>query len=313
MPTRGFRFQLFLILIIVSTTIAPLWGQEKPSTAPVKMTVTVSVPADKRMPEITRADVIVKQGNARLPVTEWVPARGDRAGLELFILIDDACESSLGSQLDDLRSFISTQPSTTSVGVGYMRNATVQMVQNFTTDHAQAAKAIRLPVGSVGAYGSPYLSLIDLMKRWPEHPNRREVIMVSDGIDRARRGRNALLNPDVDTANNVAERTGTIIHTIYFPGIGHWRRNFWEANNGANGLAKLSDVTGGESFFLGLQSPVSFKPYLDALQKILGNQYLLGFSANPGSKAGLQYVTVSTEIAGVDFAYADAVWVPVAK
>jgi hypothetical protein len=171
----------------------------------------------------------------------------------------------------------------------------------------------RLPLGSVGAYGSPYLSLIDLMKRWPEHPNRREAIVVSDGIDRARRGRNSLLNPDVDTANDVAQRTGTIIHTIYFPGSGHWRRNFWEATNGENGLAKLSDVTGGESFFLGLQSPVSFKPYLDALRKILDNQYLLSFSAKRGKKARLQNVTVSTEVAGVDLAYADTVWVAAAK
>ena len=69
-----------------------------------------------------------------------------------------------------------------------MRNATVQIVQDFTNDHTAAAKALRLPVGSTGAYGSPYLSVIDLMKRWPEHPNRREIVMVTDGIDRARRG-----------------------------------------------------------------------------------------------------------------------------
>jgi hypothetical protein len=297
MLKRGFRLQLFLALIVVSTIAAPLRGQEKSSTIPVKMTLTASVSGDRSVPEINQDDVIVKQGKERLPVTEWVPARGDRAGLDLFILIDDACDSSLGSQLDDLRAFINAQPATTSVGIGYMRNATVQIAQNFTTDHAQAAGAVRLPLGSVGAYGSPYLSLIDLMKRWPEHPNRREVIVVSDGIDRARRGRNSLLNPDVDTANDVAQRTGTIIHTIYFPGAGHWRRNFWEATNGENGLAKLSDVTGGESFFLGLQSPVSFQPYLDAVRKILDNQYLLSFSAKPGKKARLQNVTVSTEVA----------------
>ena len=64
-----------------------------------------------------------------------------------------------------------------------MRNATVQIVQNFTTDHVLAAKALRLPLGFVGAYGSPYLPVIDLMKRWPESPNHREVAMVSDGID----------------------------------------------------------------------------------------------------------------------------------
>jgi hypothetical protein len=103
------------------------------------MTVTLEVLGDKRMPEVSREDVMVKQGKNRLKVTDWIPARGDRARLDLFILIDDACDKSLGSQLDDLRSFINAQPPRTSVGVGYMRNATVQMVQNFTNDHAAAA------------------------------------------------------------------------------------------------------------------------------------------------------------------------------
>lgn len=62
--------------------------------------------------------MIVRQGKNRLRVTGWTPARGENAGMDLFILIDDACDTSLGSQLDDLRSFINRQPPTTSVGVG---------------------------------------------------------------------------------------------------------------------------------------------------------------------------------------------------
>jgi hypothetical protein len=304
-------------MVAMVTSIVPLNAQEaSTATVPVKMTVTANVASDKRMPEINQQDVFVKQGKERLRVTEWFPAQGDRAGLDLFILIDDASDARLGSHLEDLRTFINAQPSTTSVGVGYMRNATVQIVQDFTTDHAAAAKALRLPLGSAGAYGSPYLSVIDLMTRWPANQNRREVVMVTDGIDRARRGmfwRGLNVNPDVDSASDVAMRTGTIIHTIYAPGVGRLYRNYWEATNGQLGIAKLSDVTGGESFFLGLQSPVSFAPYLDQLQKILDNQYLLSFSAKPDKKAGLQFVTLSTEVAGVEFAAADAIWVPAAK
>jgi hypothetical protein len=58
---------------------------------------------------------------------------------------------------------------------------------------------------------------------------------------------------------------------------------------------------------------VSFKPYLDDLQKVLDNRYWLSFSAKPGTKPGLQYVTFSTEVAGVEFSAPDAVWVPAAK
>lgn len=295
-------------ITLAAATIGPAG-----TAVPVKMTVTANVEDGKRVPQIARENVSVKKGKERLPVADWVAARGDRAGLELFILIDDASLSSVGTQFGDIRNFIKAQPPTTSIGIGYARNAVVEIRQNFTTDHELAAKALRLPLGHAGAYGSVYLSVIDLMKRWPDTPNRREVLLVTDGIDRARRARNALLNPDVDTAAAVAQRTGTMIHSIYFPGVGHWHRNFWWATNGQNGLAKLSDQTGGESFFMGWPAPVSFAPYLIELQKILDNQYLLTFHANPDKKSGLQYVNVSTDVAGVDFATPDAVWVPAAK
>jgi len=280
------------------------------------MTVTANVPADKKVPQINQDDVVLKLNKQRTKVTGWVPAQGDRAGLELFFLIDDAAGTSLGTNLGDLATFINAQPPTTSVGVGYMRNGTVQIVQNFTADHAASAKALRLPLSSAGAYGSPYLSVIDLMNRWPAGNNRREIVMVTDGIDRARRGipsRAMNINPDVDSAADVAMRTRTIIHTIYTPGIGRWYRNYWEATNGQLSISKLSDVTGGESYYLGLQNPVSFTPYLDQLQRILENQYLLSFSATPGNKAGWQYVSLNTELAGVEFALANAVWVQAAK
>ena len=318
MKKPSIRLKTLLVSGAIFLTIYSVQAQQTATSTvvPVKMTVTASVASGKRMPEIKRQDVVVKAGSERLEVTQWAPARGDRAGLDLFILIDDTSNAtSLGSQLEDLRAFINAQASTTSIGVGYMSNTTVRVVQDLTTDHAQAAKALRLPMESAGAFGSPYLSLIDIMKRWPEHANRREVLMVTDGIDRARGGPRFRLgtNPDVNSAIDVAQRTGTVIHTIYTPGVGRLARNFWEVTRGQNGIAQLSEETGGESFYLRIQAPVSFKPYFDQLQDILDNQYLLVFSAKPGSKAGLQYVNVDTEVAGVELGAADAVWVPSAK
>jgi hypothetical protein len=307
--------KLSMLLAVVFLGLLPARAEAKPANAgQVQMTVTLRLLGDdKRMPEVSRDDLIVRQGGNLLQVTGWTPASGDRAGLDLFILIDDACDPVLGSQLDDLRSFINALPSTTSVGVGYMRNGTVQITQNFTTDHNQAAKALRLPVASSGAYGSPYLSVMDLMKRWPAGSNRREVVMVTDGIDRFQRGPRypgfGYISPNVDSASRMAQRTGTIIHTIFARGVGRWGSNFWEITNGQNSIAKLSDETGGESYFLGTQNLLSFKPYLDSLQKALDSQYLLEFRAIPGKKPVLQYVKLTTEVAGVELNSADNVWV----
>src|SRR3984957_10746228 len=161
------RKSLLLFAVALAGVVSAHAADTSATTAPVQKTVSVRVLGDnKRMPEVNLEDVTVKQGKSELQVTNWMPARGDRAGLELFILIDDAADSSLGSQINDVRSFINAQPETTSVGLGYMRNGTVQIVQNFTKDHAKVADSVRLTLGSVGAYGSPYLSVIDLMKRW---------------------------------------------------------------------------------------------------------------------------------------------------
>jgi hypothetical protein len=152
------------------------------------------------------------------------------------------------------------------------------------------------------------------MNRWPATENRREIVMITDGIDRARRhaySRHGLsTNADVETASAVAHRTGTTIHTIYTPGVGRWHRNYFTAISGQTDMARLSGQTGGEAFYLGLQSPVSFAPYLSELQRAFDNQYLLSFAATPGKRSGLQNVTLSTEVPGVRLTAHNAVWVP---
>jgi len=283
------------------------------ASVPVTMTVTANVAGNKRMPEINQNDVVVKQGKSRLEVTEWAPARGERAGLELFILIDDTADSRIGLQYDELRAFINAQPASTLVGVVYMRNATFQIAQNLTANHDLAAQALRLPSGYPGAYGSPYLSAVDLMKSWPVGQNRREILMVTDGIGRERNDagwhHGYRTDTDADTATAVAQRTGTNIFSIYAPGSARSRQSHWAGVNGQMNMTRLSDSTGGAAFYLGLHSPVSIRPYLDQLQSMLDNQYFLSFSVKPGRRSGLQPINLSTEVAGVDLAAHDAVWV----
>ncbi len=309
-------------LVAFFAGVAPLSGQAKPepnkpeitTVVPVAMTVSLSVPEGKQTPAVSADDLTVKQGKTSVKVTGWTPLTGERDALSLYILIDDAADPVMGSHLDDVRGFINHLAPSAQVGVGYMRDGVTQIAQDFTADHGKAAAALRMPTGQVGVYGSPYLSVIDLMKRWPKVRGRREIVMFTDGIDRARRRFGVFdISTDVDTAVELAQRSGILIHTVYVPGYGRFRRNYWEANTGQISISKLSDETGGESYFLGFQNPVSLAPYLEDLQKLLGNQYLLRFEAVPGKSAGLQPVSVSTSVAGVEISSAGAVWVPVTK
>lgn len=317
---RNFVVSL-LVAIMMAVSLFPVQAQDAASSAtvPVRMLVTVEAEKNKPIPVINKEDVMVRQGKDRLKVLQWVAATGDNASLDMFILIDDAADnSSLGSKLNDLREFINAQPATTTFAIGYMSNATFQLVQDFTSDHALAAKSLRLSRG-IGTISSPWLSLVDLMKRWSGHSNRRAVLMISDGIDRYRNafgnpGPRGLqpIDPDVDTAVYQAQKAGVPVYTMYIRGTGHLANSFWQVNNGQAALSKLSDQTGGESFMLGMGDPVSYQPYLSDLQKLLDSQYLLSFAAKPRKKAGLQGVKIMTEVPNAELRSADSVWVPAA-
>jgi hypothetical protein len=273
------------------------------------MVVTVEPRHGSNVPVINREDVMVYQGRDRAKVTDWLALQGEHAGLQLFILIDDSANTSLGSQLEDIRQFINAQPATTAIGVAYMRNGIADVLQNPTNDHAQAAKALRLPFGDPGASASPYFSVTDLIKRWPETPVRREILMVSDGIDRF--WGSGPSDPYVDSTIEDAQRAGVIIFSIYMPGGGHFGHSFWRINWGQNYLSQISDETGGESYYLGFGAPVSFAPYLDDLTHRLTRQYLLTFLAKPEKKAGFQQVKLRTEVPNAELVAADRVYVPV--
>jgi hypothetical protein len=299
---------VFAFLVFTARNAA---AQQPASTTgvPVHMVVTVEARKGEEIPIINREDVMVHEGRDRDPVTEWMPATGEHAALQLFILLDDGANATLGTQLDDLRKFIDAQPDTTIIGVAYMRNGIAQIVQNPTSDHALAAKALRLPLGLRGVNGSPYFSLSDLVKRWPATTARRAVIMATDGID-LYYGTEDLQDPYVDEAIDNALRARITVSAIYTPGVGHYGHSYWQTYWGQTYLSKLADETGGEAYYIGFTGPpVSFTPFLDDVGKRLNHQYLLTFLAKPPKKAGWQRVRLMTEVPNADLVAPRRVWV----
>src|SRR5271165_6295880 len=304
---------VFKVLIAMSTFLAGvqlLAAQENQSAAgpEVNLVVTVEARHGSNVPDIGREDVMVYEGRERDKVTGWLPLRGEHAGLELFIMLDDSSNISLGSQLEDIRQFIDAQPATTKIGVAYMQNGIAQVLQNLTSDHMLAGKALRLPLGQGGANASPYFSLTDLIKRWPESSERHEVLMITDGIDRIYGSGPS--DPYVDSLIEQAQRAGVIVFSVYTPGEGHYGHSFWRMNWGQNYLSQVGDETGGEAYYLGNGAPVSFAPYLEVITRKLGRQYLLTFLAKPEKKAGMQRVKLQTEVPNAELVSADRVYVP---
>lgn len=310
-----FLMNVLLSLSVFAFAAPGLSAQQAPpgGGVPAHMVVTVEPHHGNEVPVIHREDVMVYQGKDRDTVTDWIPAEGDHAALELVILLDDSSGTNLGSQLDDIKKFIEGQPDSTKIAVAYMQDGTARMAQNLTSDHAQAVKALRLPLGSAGINASPYFSVSDLVKRWPESSARREVVMVSDGIDRYY-GTGDLSDPYVDSAVSDAQRAGIIVSAIYSPGAGHFAHSRWQSYWGQMYLAQLAEKTGGEAYYIGMSgAPVAFAPYLDDVANRLKHQYLLTFLAKPPKKAGLEKVKIKTEVSNADLVSAEQVYVGAQK
>jgi len=287
-------------------------GQEPSASGgvPAHIIVTAEPRHGSNVPTINREDVKVTEGKERDTVTDWIPAQDDHAALELFIMIDDESSTTLGTQLEDIRQFIIAQPATAKVGVAYMQNGIARVAQDLTSDHAQAAKSLRLPLGAGGVDSSPYFALSDLAKKWPASNARHEVLMVSDGIDRYY-GSGDLEDPYLLAAIDDSVKAGIVVSAIYTPGVGHFGHSYWQAYWGQIYLSQLADKTGGEAYYIGFTgAAVSFAPYLDSLGNRLDHQYFLTFLAKPQKKAGWQQVRITTEVQNVDLVSAGRVWVP---
>ncbi len=299
-------------LVLVAAGLAAasaLLSQEAPApNVPVQVTVTAEALHGKGAPALNPQDLMAYQHHESLQVTDAVARQGDHAGLELFVLLDDASASSLAAQFGDLRQFMKTQPATTAIGIGYMRNGTVDIVQNFTTDHTQAAQSLRLPLSYFGAMTSPYLSLSDLIKRWPGNSMRKEVILVTSGVDPL--GGFGAMDPYLDSAIDDAQRNGVIVYAIYAPGVGHSGHSAWRIYWGQNYLAQLGEETGGEAYMLGFSALVSFEPYLTEIAEHLGHQFRVTFLVKPEKKAGFQDVRFVTEAPNTELVSAPRVYVP---
>lgn len=288
------------------------WAAQQPSPGTVPVSVVVSVEAHhgKDIPAIKQEDVRVFQGHDRLRVTDWVPQQGNQSKLELFVLIDEATSPNIASQFDDLRQFMDAQPVTTAIAVGYMEHGGVRIAQNFTTDHPAAGKVLRIPVGFIAGGSSPYLSIIDALKRWPESAARRAIFLISEGTDPLQPGR---MDTYLQAAIAQAQRTGTQVYSIYASRAGHFGHSLWRINQGQNNLSQLADETGGEAYFQGFETPIAFAPFLGQFADRLSHQYKLTFLAKPETKPSYQHVRLETEVPNAELVTADRVYVPAAK
>jgi len=230
-------------------------------------------------------EVKIKLNGRQSSVTAWTPLRGPESRLELVLLIDSGAARSLGEQMGEIQHFIQETPSNTKIAIAYMENGRAAFAGPLSANPAEVERGLHLPSGFSGSSASPYFCLSDLAKNWPstDRAARREVVMISDGVDPYQM-RYDPDDPYVQAAIKDSVRAGVVIHTIYWLSQGRADRSSYESNAGQNLLLQVSQVTGGWSYGEGMGNPVSFEPFFKDLRRRLRNQYSLSFTSRLDGK-----------------------------
>ena len=260
--------------------------------------------------QLKAGDLTVTENNARTPVVGLERLAGDLSDMQLFLLLDDSARSaSLSVHFPELKRFIENLPPSTQVAVGYMRNGTFVMAQPFTTDHREAARSLRLPLGLPGENGSPYFALGDLAKHWPakQASGRRAVLMLTDGVDRYYSTPD-LDDPYVNAAMHDALKQGVLVYSIYLRDAGLYGRRGLVRDLGQSYLIQTGEETGGYAYFETFTDPVDIAPFLSDFQDRLAHQYRVTIQAL--NEKGVQPVKVRAEAPGLKIDAPTRVYVP---
>jgi hypothetical protein len=289
------KFVLSLTLLATALPIAKVAQAQQEGPTPTQVLVSVD---SKTQSSPTAKDITIKVDNRVTPLLNLavVPPNGAQVAL----LIDDGLRTRLGSELNNLRTFITTMPAGTEVFVGYMQNGRVVSgtdASGFTANLAVAAQGLRLPQGMPGASASPYFCLSDFVKNWPptaegqpgprsQQPTHkaRIVLMITNGVD-PYNGSTSILNQDspyVASAVTDAQRAGVPVYSIYYNDAGF--RGGRGSFSGQSYLSQVAQGTGGATYYQGTGSPVSLAPFLKQFQNAVAETYVATFPVNGDKK-----------------------------
>ena len=277
----------------------PAFSQSEKPSGQGRAVVTILPKGHSEMPaSITEKDLTIKINGKAATVTSWAPLRGPDARLELVLLIDSSARNSLGSQFSDIEHFVNSLPPNVRAGIAYMMNGRALFAGPLSADHAEVLRALHMPGGSPGSSASPYFCLSDLAQHWPsgDRDARREVLMVTDGVDNYER-RFDPEDPYVQAAISDSVRARLVVYSIYWLNQGLADRSMYANNTGQSLLNEVTDATGGRNFWEGIGNPVSMQPFFEDLTRHLGNQYELGFSAHLNRKPEVE--TLKLKVSGM--------------
>lgn len=230
------------------------------------------------------------------------PLYGDR---EIYILIDDAANYDFGTKLQELRSFVNSQSPAAAIGLAFIRDGKLKIARTPARDHQSIARELRAPSGSTP--GNPYCALTKLIGGWTTTAERREVLMITSGIDVKGGDSASCGNPD--TAIAAAERAGVSVYAIYHPVADFASQEWRRVDDGVIELSHVCYETGGEAYFVTHSAMETIVPFLDDIAEHIDNQYLVTVVFDAAPEPGLRDLYLHPATPDLELMAPAKVWV----
>ena len=291
---------LAAIALTFGTLLAasPLFAQKNVQQGQGRAVVTV-LPSAKNgnAGQISAQNLKVKVNGKESTVTSFNQLQESNSPVELVLMLDAGARASLGTQFNDIQTFVKEMPPNTKMAIAYMQQGRAAFSSQLSSNAADVLKGLHLSSGIPGENASPYFCLSDLAKNWPSHDRtaRREVVMVTDGVDNYER-RFDPDDPYVQTAIKDSVRAGLLVYSIYWRNTGRINNTGYETNAGQNLLLLVTQATGGNSYWQGLGNPVSLQPFFQDLRRRLSNQYEVSFTAPSNGKPEVQSLKLDLHV-----------------
>jgi hypothetical protein len=282
--------------LVLSAALAPAAFAQTPT-----MIVLRAMPAKAKRGEtfkpldtITQADIdSIKLGGKPVAITSVDPLLKGPHVLQLMVLLDTMQMIGGNGQFDSIKKFFTEMPPNVEIGVGWLLQSQVRVVQPFTTDRDAVGKVLIQQTreqadNPKNDNGNPYSCLRWLGAHWPGYDpaKLRAVLMFTDGIIRnnSQPQGGDQLNPDVDGASQILQRDSIVPYPFFYLDYPVVDSNRSEGGQleGQTWYSQLTADTGGEGLWDGQFSPGSFDPLLDKFYSVLKSEVVVTVAA-PGS------------------------------
>lgn len=294
---RGSEFPVCLItvigLLLLSTVVTAQEVQPddviRVRTDLVAVPVTVTDSRGRRISDLKQQDFVLTD-DGRITKIDYFASGAERIALAFVLDNSGSLREQLSRQRDAAIGLFSRFGPGSSVAV-IRFGQQARLLAPFTSDTETARAAFSVPVnpsalsGRTAIFDAAIAAIQAYAPRGENSPERRIVILISDGLDTASKS----TAPQVIA---VANRTNVSFYVIQLP--------LFTPSDGrlvprpaAKGFRDLADRTGGKYFVAGTvrsaldpNAPVDLEPVFAAIEEDLRSQYVIGFYPGEASRDG---------------------------